>query len=116
MNTKVLSLALLDAVIANNAARTRSLLEQGADPNFSEDQAHLTPLHFAAFYNAASVVSLLLVAGADVSLKDRESDTPLDIAKRFGHHEIVTLLERFGTMPMRPAHVSVYVEEPVGGD
>ena len=111
MNVNVLNAALLDAVIANHAARVRTLLEQGADPNFTEDPAGLTPLHFAAFYNSISVVSLLFVAGADPLRCDRELDTPLDLARRFGHHDMVLLLTRLSSIPALPAQVSGYAED-----
>lgn len=50
-----------------------------------------TPLHMVSRYNI-EVVELLLELNADISLKNKENDTPLDIALKAGHAAIATLL------------------------
>jgi ankyrin repeat protein len=89
--------ALIDAVIANDAAAVQRLLEQGASPNYCEDSADLQPLHFAALYDAASVIPLLVMVGADTSAMTDCDDTPLSIAKRHGHEQVVGILSQFAS-------------------
>lgn len=90
-----LNKALLDAVIGDHLQTAKDLLEQGADPNFFEDEAQIRPLHFAALYNAPEVIPLLVVAGADMLATTEHNDTPLMIAERHDHPEVVTALKRF---------------------
>lgn len=86
---------LLDAVIGNHEQTVKNLLEQGADPNFFEDEAQIRPLHFAALYNSPSVIPLLIVAGADLLATTEYNDTPLMIAERHDHPDVVIALKRF---------------------
>ena len=51
-----------------------------------------TPLHLAAITNQPEVVKQLLVAGAEVDLRDREGNTALHIACREGYHKVVQCL------------------------
>ena len=102
--------ALLDAVIDDQETRVCWLLEHGADPNFFEDIARITPLHFAAHHNALNVVPLLVMAGAKLSSLTDEGETPVAVAKRHGYHEMVRLLSRFSTMPTLSASVSAFFE------
>ncbi len=52
-----------------------------------------TPLHEAARSGNASIVQLLLAAGADAALRDGNGKTPLDIATEKAHSDVVRLLE-----------------------
>ena len=88
---------LLDAVIGNHFHTVKRLLENGADPNYFEDEAHIRPLHFAALYNSPDVVPLLVMAGADLHATTEYEDTPLMIAQRHDHQEVVDILRRFYT-------------------
>ena len=52
------------------------------------------PLHFAAKNNYTELVSLLLNAGINVNLKNRNKQTALHVAATFGNHEVIkSLLE-----------------------
>ncbi|XP_021370621.1 NF-kappa-B inhibitor alpha-like isoform X2 [Mizuhopecten yessoensis] len=51
-----------------------------------------TPLHLAVMTGMADIVRRLIVAGADITLRDHRGDTPLHIASRNGDKEIVRLL------------------------
>lgn len=87
---------LIEAVIHNDANAVRELLTSGADPNYCLDAARVTPLHHAAQHNAVEVVELLLTAGADIHARTHpDNQSPLDVAKLFGHREIQILLEKF---------------------
>lgn len=56
---------------------TKALLKRGAkiDQKQADDS---TPLHAAAFYGQSSIVKLLLVRGADPSLKNEAGNTPVE--------------------------------------
>lgn len=86
---------LLDAVIGDHAHIVKSLLEQGADPNYFEDESQIRPLHFAALYNSPEVVPLLIMAGADIFATTEYDDTPMMIAERHEHPEVIEVLKRF---------------------
>src|SRR3990167_11298087 len=95
MNDDKLNKELLDAVIGNHVHMVKHLLEQGADPNYFEDEAQIQPLHFAALYNSPDVIPLLIMAGANIQAKTEYDDTPLMIAERHDHQEVVQALKRF---------------------
>ncbi len=86
---------LLDAVIGNHFDAVKRLLEKGADPNYFEDEAQIRPLHFAALYNSPEVVSLLVIAGADMHATTEYEDTPIMIAKRHENDDVVVALRKF---------------------
>ncbi len=85
---------LLDAVIGNHLHSVKCLLEQGADPNYFEDEAQIRPLHFAALYNSPDVIPLLIIAGADTLATTEYEDTPLMIAQRHDHQDVINQLRR----------------------
>ncbi|KAL8697865.1 MAG: hypothetical protein Q9201_006889 [Fulgogasparrea decipioides] len=67
----------------------QALLDHGADPNNIRDVDHRTPLHLAALElrrgrDSLKVLELLCSYGADASILDHASKTPLDYA---AHHE-----------------------------
>ncbi|QLH42596.1 MAG: ankyrin repeat domain-containing protein [Coxiellaceae bacterium] len=84
--------ALIDAVADNDTQKVRELLEQGANPNIVIDDALITPLHFAAQNNAREIALLLYTAGADLNSMTDDGETPIDIAKEFGHSALAQLL------------------------
>ena len=80
---------ILEAASGGHAQVVDLLLQEGAD---ASDQTHWggwTPLHRAASLNHVEVVKLLLAHGADASLVNSNGDTPLQLAQREGHQEIV---------------------------
>lgn len=86
---------LLDAVIANQPSLVLSLLEQGADPNYTEDDAQLTPLHYAALYESVDVVSVLIGAGAKVHTLSANGEAALTLAKKNGNKALINALIQF---------------------
>mmetsp|Transcript_72432 Transcript_72432/g.125573 ORF Transcript_72432/g.125573 Transcript_72432/m.125573 type:complete len:223 (-) Transcript_72432:75-743(-) len=52
-----------------------------------------TPLHCAALNGYTEVIKELLALGADKSIKDKYKKTPLELATKNGHADIVALLE-----------------------
>jgi len=87
---------LIEAVIHNNASAVETLLQSGADPNFCQDIANITPLHFAAQHNSIEVVQLLLTAGANIHARTvPDGHTPFDIARLHKHQAMCDLLQKF---------------------
>ena len=84
------------------------LLEVGAEVNASDVEFGSRPLHLAAFRCHGDLVQVLLDAGADPWARDKDGETPVDVAKRwfcarglgwflrFGRPVLVPLLGREG--------------------
>ena len=61
------------------------LLEHGAPVNSTANPKGMTPLHLAVIGGHEDVCALLLVAGADSSIKDKFGRTAVAYAAKFGH-------------------------------
>lgn len=86
---------LIDAVMQKDTASVKALLAQGVDLNSYEDDAMITPLHFAAQNNAIDIAEILVVGGADVHAKTSpEGHTPLDVALINNNYQMADLLRR----------------------
>lgn len=84
---------LIEAIIRNDVTKVRNLLENGSDPNYADDWANITPLHYAALHNALEIASLLITAGAKIDAIDAVCyETPLDIAMSCKHYDMAELL------------------------
>ena len=68
------------------------LIEKDTKSLFSEDKNRFTSLHIACQNGDTQVARMLLDKGADVDHKNAQGDTPLNIAIRKHHEEIVKLL------------------------
>ena len=68
------------------------LLEHGAAVDLQNIHGN-TALTIAAYNRQAAVVPLLLSAGADTTLRDKDGETAMDLAKEAGASDIVRLLE-----------------------
>lgn len=92
--------ALIPAADRGHVAIVRRLLETGMDVD------HVNDLGWTALLEAvilgdggakhAEIVRLLVAAGADTAIADREGVTPLEHARAAGHAELVSILERAG--------------------
>jgi ankyrin repeat protein len=71
------------------------LMEQDATLVHQIGLAGWTPLFYAVRSNEVMAVKLLLLSGADTSMKDTTGQSALDIAKRKKYHEIEKLIEYF---------------------
>jgi len=71
--------ALYLAAQEGHASTCWYLLEARADPNITGGPQDLAPLHIAAHHNAMETCKLLVEYGGDVSLKDADGDTPMDL-------------------------------------
>ena len=73
---------LITAASEGNVEEVRTLLEFGSMDLNQGDYDHRTALHLAANEGHLEVVKLLCEAGADVNVKDRWGDRPLDDARK----------------------------------
>jgi ankyrin repeat protein len=74
--------------------RALFLLRNGADVNQTEYATGQTPLWIAAKSGNVELVKLLLKAEANVRIRDKGGDRPIEMARRNGHKGIVYLLLR----------------------
>ncbi|KAK3157987.1 hypothetical protein QOZ80_2AG0131300 [Eleusine coracana subsp. coracana] len=110
---------LVFAVISENAAVVKYLLDHGADPNKADDD-RLTPLHSAAGIGDCEMIESLLAKGAYVDPLADECGTPLHLAvKERQTGAVKTLLDHnadcnktyriFGVYDMTPLFQAVNV-------
>src|ERR1700685_1033345 len=88
---------LIQAILNNDLYKLAALLLEGRNPNETEDQAGLTPLHYAASEGLLEAALLLLTAGAQSFPEDDCGVTPLEIARNHNHAPLVQLLIRFNS-------------------
>jgi ankyrin repeat protein len=93
---------LCDALLADDVARLRSLLDAGRDPNVADlrlgrDEA--PPLQLAADGGDCESIALLLRAGADVNARSGSGWTALLRACNGGHLEAARMLLDAGADP-----------------
>ena len=85
-----------DASMRGDHEAVRALLKQGADANAARGDG-MTALHFAAQRGDASLVDMLIYAGANVSAVTRiGSYTPLHLASQMPNVAVVTALLKAG--------------------
>lgn len=83
---------LHDVVKNDDLASTQLLLKTGANINATDELIGSTPLHIAAQYGYTKIVEVLLQNGAIINIQDNLGQTPLDLAKFFGHEDVSLLL------------------------
>lgn len=83
--------ALKKVLLANDADAMRALLHNGLNI-CAVDSYERTALHWAAYYGALRCVRVLLAAGADLTAKDDNGDTPLALAQYTGNAASVCML------------------------
>lgn len=83
--------ALIFAARYNETEKAQKLLDEGANPHFSDDSGK-TPLHYAAEYGHEAMVVLLVDRGAPIDAQDDLKRTPLHYAVLNKHLEIVRLI------------------------
>lgn len=97
--------ALFDAAKANDLARVRGMIESNAALlNRKDPQYGATALHWAALRGNKEVVEYLVGAGADVNARNKEGETPFQVAQRAGRKNVLPLLGGGGAA--QPAAVS----------
>ncbi|CAI4225956.1 unnamed protein product [Auanema sp. JU1783] len=95
----------------------RLILRKNVDVNIKEDLQGNTALHLAAQERNYVAVSELLKAGADVTVRNKQQETALDIARTNRNHKIIGLLEETaiqqGVLPRRFCDSFKFVRKPV---
>lgn len=94
------STALYEAVLTQNARSVKLLLDVGADPNIADDILFDTPLHLAAERQEASIVRMLLAAGATPVGWNKDGADPLHRAAFRGLPGNVAALLEGGADPL----------------
>ncbi len=82
------------AVFKGHKQAVLLLLEQGADPNIS-DENKATALQMAALFNHNDIAAYLLRFGADVNAKDFRGNKALDYAILKQNETIIKLLNTY---------------------
>ena len=72
------------------------LIQHGADVNARDDEHHLTPLLAAIYWNNRDAARLLLKAGADPNVVNRNRESPLSMAVEQDDLDTAALLLRHG--------------------
>jgi hypothetical protein len=71
-----MNMDLLRAVLLNNTQKLKSLIKDGADVNAKDDFGQ-TAVHFAAALGFTDCLKELIVAGADVSILNKDNKPPI---------------------------------------
>lgn len=91
---------LFSAVVDGDEMQVRRALRATAtDVNAADPNSGSTPLCTAVFLGHSQIVQLLVDAGADVNLPNRERATPLHIAAFMGRANAAATLLEFGAKP-----------------
>ena len=81
------------ATFSNNEAAVRALLKNPNTRVDNKDACGYTALHYACAHNAKEIALLLVEAGADFTLKNRECNTAIDVASILDHCELEEALQ-----------------------
>src|SRR5215472_7670381 len=82
---------LARAAAQNDAAHVKLSVENGANPNQSDDQSR-TALHYAAMNGNLQIVAILIKAKAKLDVRDKLGNTPLHLATERNQTEVLQLL------------------------
>ncbi|MDE0424141.1 MAG: ankyrin repeat domain-containing protein [Candidatus Poribacteria bacterium] len=78
------------------------LLENGADPNITDDQGR-TPIHIIAQKGIGkNQIQLLMKHGGNVSIRDAEGQTPLDYAQKAKRKSAASFLTEYANRAQEP--------------
>lgn len=86
---------LIDATKANNFDLVQTLVQDGADIDFPDDNG-TTALMFAAYIGSVELVQFLSQSGANLDLHNIHNYTALTFAVSAGHHNKVDILVQAG--------------------
>jgi ankyrin repeat protein len=83
------------AALNNDLELARLLISRGASVNVV-DKLGMTPLLWAANidFGDAAMIELLLQSGANADVRNKDGLTPLELAKKFGHANLIPVLQR----------------------
>jgi ankyrin repeat protein len=83
------------AALNNEVAMAKTLIDRGADVNVV-DKLAMTPLLWAASmdFGDPAMIELLLRSGANADARNKDGLTALDLARKYGHAEVIPALTR----------------------
>lgn len=84
---------LIVAARDGNVRAIQELLWRGTSVNYRNSQNASTPLMYAAAKGHSACVEQLLIAGADVTAKNKKGKTALDYALQAGHNDLAARIE-----------------------
>lgn len=91
-----MSSGFIDAIRDGHAEQVAAYLIAGVDPNFTEDNDLITPLHHAAQHDNVDIIEMLIVAGADIFAESRyEMLTPIEVACMNENWHVAALLAHY---------------------
>jgi ankyrin repeat protein len=91
-----------------------TLLENGADVDIQNAHDGSTPLHIAVLNNKKELVMILLSYRANLNIKNRQGQTPIDLGTLYNHTEIyITLVEEFNKRNKEPSNKNIFSHAPV---
>jgi ankyrin repeat protein len=102
-------LELQEAIRADNLNRVKTLLDSLNDINQTDDE-HWTILHLAVLTtNNLEIVKAILKKNPNLSIKNSDGETALDIANLFKKKDMIELLESYSSKPVnvRPVNANV---------
>lgn len=85
-------ISLHEAILKDDIETVKQYIRACSDLDDQESSAGSSPLITAAVFGRTEAARLLIEAGADVNLKNKEGSTALHAAAFFCHPEIVTIL------------------------
>ncbi|MFM8525246.1 MAG: ankyrin repeat domain-containing protein [Cyanobacteriota bacterium] len=85
--------ALHAAAYAGRTEAAGVLIDHGIAINQQGPINGYTALHDAVWQNHGATVRVILAGGADPTIRSRDGQTPLDLARAQGHRELAGLLE-----------------------
>lgn len=86
--------ALHAAAYAGRTDAARLLIEYGIDVDAQGPFNGYTALHDAIWQNNVETARLIVEAGANLSLRNHDGQTPLEMAKARGRRQIVAIIEQ----------------------
>ena len=89
---------LMLAAFDGNPEIIKTLVEKGVDVNAQEENHGWTALTYAIWSGEIRPLNVLLAAGADVTMRDKQNATALDHAGATKNSDVVELLERARNM------------------
>ena len=86
------------SALNNEVAMAKTLIDRGANVNVV-DKLGMTPLLWAASmdFGDPSMIELLLKSGAKADARNKDGLTALDLARKYGHAEVIPALTRAAT-------------------
>ncbi|KAM9326362.1 ankyrin repeat domain-containing protein 22 [Gastrophryne carolinensis] len=93
MPVMLIGYAIMISKSKQNERLIRLLLQSGVNVNAADNSGN-TALHYACKMKSQAIVPILLEAKADPYIKNKDSESPIDIAERFKFKNILQLMKK----------------------